>query len=270
MSKNLLKRLIVSAVGIPSLIFIIYKGGLLLYAFCLLVAFLGSWEMAAMLLAKKIQISKKLATVLSLGIITSFQFLRIEDAGLLIFALILIGAGYLKLLEEGVRDYTSKFSLALFTAVYPSFLMSFAILIRRDLPDIGWVILLMIFVNTWIADTFAYAFGKAFGKKKLAPTISPNKTWVGFIFAFPGGALSALGAFALVNGQCSLTLLLIASVAATLFGQIGDLVESAIKRDCDVKDSSSLIPGHGGVLDRFDSLLFALPTIYFIFRFVHI
>jgi phosphatidate cytidylyltransferase len=166
----------------------------------------------------------------------------------------------------GEADFTMRMSLTLLAAIYPAFFISFAILIRRDFGDLGWVILLFTFVNMWLADTFAYAFGLRFGRRKMTPRISPNKTWVGFVFAFPGGALAAVGAYYYLGGALDLRMLLVASAAATFFGQLGDMVESAIKRDCGAKDSSNLIPGHGGVLDRFDSLLFALPVVYFTFR----
>ncbi len=125
--------------------------------------------------------------------------------------------------------------------------------------------LLFIFVNTWIADTFAYAFGRWIGKRKLAPTISPKKTWAGFVFSFVGGLLTPFLAMPFLHNW-SLPALMLLSLVATFFGQIGDLIESAIKRDCGIKDSSNLIPGHGGVLDRFDSFVIALPAVYFMLR----
>ncbi|MEE9555524.1 MAG: phosphatidate cytidylyltransferase [candidate division Zixibacteria bacterium] len=266
MANNLIKRLIVAAVGIPALIFIIYKGELFLFALCLLVALLGSWELAAMLLSKKIIVGKKLMTLLVIATVTVFQFSTFAYSGLLIMYVLFSLAALFKMAETGVVEYTSRLSIAMLTAVYPGFFISFAILIRREFVDFGWIILLFIFVNSWIADTFAYGFGRWLGKRKLAPRISPKKTWAGFVFSFPGGMLAAIAAYYYLDGQLGLPILISASFIATLFGQIGDLVESAIKRDCDVKDSSNLIPGHGGVLDRFDSLLFALPAVYFTFK----
>ena len=264
MSKNLIKRLIVAAVGIPALVFIIYAGEYFLYAFCILVAILGSWELAAMLMARGVQVGKRLATILAIILVSMFQFSSFGQAGLLILFVLFFLAAFLKMVETGVTNYTSRLAMAILAAVYPGFFISFSILIRRDPSELGWAILLFVFVNIWIADTFAYAFGSWLGQRKLAPEISPGKTWVGFIFAFPGGLIAALAAYQFLKGEFALYLILLASLAATLFGQIGDLVESAIKRDCGVKDSSSLIPGHGGVLDRFDSLMFALPAVYFI------
>ncbi len=265
MSRNLAQRLIVAAVGIPILLFIVYKGGYYLYIFSMLVAILGSWELAAMFLSKNIEIGKRLATLLSIAIVSVFQFSTFGETGLLIMFMLFFLAASLKMIETGVVNYTSRLATAILAAVYPGFLISFSILIHRNFPS-GWLILLFIFVNIWLADTFAYGFGKWFGSKKLAPTVSPNKTWVGFFAAFPGGFLAVVAVYFLFDSEWTAPAWLVASVTATFFGQVGDLVESAIKRDCDVKDSSNLIPGHGGVLDRFDSLLFALPSVYFVFK----
>jgi len=263
MSSNLAKRLIVAAAGIPAIIFIIYEGGLYLYALCLLVAILGGWELAAMLLSRRIVIKKRLVTLAAIVVVSAFQFRLLGEHGLLMIAALFTVIALWKIAETGSADFISKISVALFAAIYPGFLIAFAILIRRDLADFGWVILLFVFVNTWLADTFAYAFGRWFGKRKLAPNISPKKTVVGFVSSFAGGLLAAVMAYYYLEGRVDMTVLMVASMAATLFGQIGDLVESAVKRDCSVKDSSNLIPGHGGVLDRFDSLFFALPAAYF-------
>jgi phosphatidate cytidylyltransferase len=265
MSSNLLKRIIVALIGIPVLLFIIYYGGYYLYVFSLMVAILGSWELAAMLLSKNIEIGKRLATLLAITVVSLFQFSSFGPAGLFTMFFLFFLAASLKIIETGIVNYTSRLAMALLAAVYPGFFISFSIPIHREFTQ-GWLILLFVFVNMWLADTFAYGFGKWLGSKKLAPTVSPNKTWVGFFAAFPGGLIAALAAYWFFDTQWTIIAWIIATITATFFGQIGDLVESAIKRDCDVKDSSNLIPGHGGVLDRFDSLLFALPAVYFVFR----
>jgi phosphatidate cytidylyltransferase len=150
--------------------------------------------------------------------------------------------------------------------LYVGWMFSFLILVR-DLPGgFGYII----FLGTMAAavDNLAYAFGKIFGqgKKKLIPEISPNKTVIGSIGGVLGTVLVAwLFRFAVPGlsfGQCLLLGLLLA-----ITGQLGDLVKSAIKRDMGVKDMGNLIPGHGGVLDRFDSWLFSAPFIYFYLKF---
>lgn len=114
----------------------------------------------------------------------------------------------------------------------------------------------------WATDSGAYFIGRAMGKNKLWPDISPNKTTEGFI----GGIISALIVAALfsffANMGVSVFILMIATAFLSVFGQIGDLVESAMKRHFNVKDSGSILPGHGGMLDRFDSLLFVWPLIH--------
>lgn len=265
MISNLGKRLLVAAVGIPALVFISYFGGYWLYLFCILVAVLGSWELAAMLLSKNVEIGKRLATFLSVVLVSMFQFTKFGPAGLFIMFILFVLAAVLKLIETGIENYTSRLAMAILAAIYPGFFISFAILIHREIAPAGWVFLLFIFVNTWLADTAAYAFGKWLGKKKLAPAISPKKTWVGFVAAFFGGLIAAALAVPFLD-KFDFAHLALLSVVATLMGQIGDLIESAVKRDCGVKDSSNLLPGHGGVLDRFDSLLFALPAVYFMLR----
>lgn len=114
----------------------------------------------------------------------------------------------------------------------------------------------------WATDSGAYFIGRAIGKNKLWPDISPNKTTEGFI----GGIISALIVAALfsffANMGVSAFILIIATAFLSVFGQIGDLVESAMKRHYNVKDSGRILPGHGGMLDRFDSLLFVWPLIH--------
>ena len=130
----------------------------------------------------------------------------------------------------------------------------------RQAPDGGLAAVLWTLVMIWSADTGAYFAGRGIGGPKLAPSISPNKTWAGLV----GGMLTAAVAsvlFALVmGGQALLTAALLAALLAP-WSQVGDLAESAIKRHVGVKDSGKLIPGHGGILDRVDALLFAAPAV---------
>ena len=116
----------------------------------------------------------------------------------------------------------------------------------------------------WATDSGAYFIGRSMGKKKLWPEISPNKTVEGFF----GGIICALIVAVLfslfTNIGISVLVLVLATAILSVFGQVGDLVESALKRHYNVKDSGDILPGHGGILDRFDRLLFVLPLIHFI------
>ncbi|WP_010649258.1 phosphatidate cytidylyltransferase [Oceanobacillus massiliensis] len=127
--------------------------------------------------------------------------------------------------------------------------------------------ILYAFFIIWTTDTGAYLFGRAFGKRKLWPMISPNKTIEGAI----GGVVLAVVVavvFHLISPfPHSLIIVIGVTILASIFGQIGDLVESAFKRNYGVKDSGKILPGHGGILDRFDSLLFVLPLLHLIHFF---
>ncbi len=130
----------------------------------------------------------------------------------------------------------------------------------RDLATVGMILIYWSFAVVWATDTGAYAFGKAIGGPLLAPRISPKKTWAGLI----GGTMcgTAAGALvAVVTGLASVWILAIFSFVLTFAAHGGDLVESAIKRRFGTKDSGKLIPGHGGVLDLIDGLIFVWPSI---------
>lgn len=116
----------------------------------------------------------------------------------------------------------------------------------------------------WTTDSGAYFTGKKFGKKKLWPEISPNKTIEGFIGGIATAIIFAIVYQWIVPISSSYLILIVVTIIASIFGQVGDLVESALKRQYKVKDSGNILPGHGGILDRFDSLLFVLPLLHFL------
>lgn len=124
-----------------------------------------------------------------------------------------------------------------------------------------WVLLAMLAVMS--ADAAAYAGGRLLGRHQLAPSVSPNKTVEGAISGWLGGLGATIALDQILDLDAELWPLIILAVVLPLISQLGDLVESLFKRAMDVKDSSNLIPGHGGVLDRLDSLLFGLPVVYF-------
>jgi len=132
----------------------------------------------------------------------------------------------------------------------------------ENLSHWGFWFLLAVFAGIWGADTGAYFIGRAIGKKKLFERISPNKTWEGAI----GGSIIGLAAFIFVIYKVLPDFPIVHSIGIgcilVIGGQIGDLFESLLKRDAGVKDSSNLLPGHGGVLDRLDSLIFVLPLVF--------
>jgi len=136
----------------------------------------------------------------------------------------------------------------------------FAVLALHQRSETGPALVLFLFVLVWVADSGAYFAGRAFGRRKLAPMVSPGKTWAGAAGAFSGALACAwiLHALELVSIPLPELILLCLLVTAISIG--GDLFESLLKRQAGVKDSGSLLPGHGGVLDRIDSLISAAPV----------
>jgi len=151
-----------------------------------------------------------------------------------------------------------------FTVVGPSVPDEIATMIYRWG---GWTVV-AVFAGIWACDSAAYFAGRAFGRHRLFERVSPKKTWEGAV----AGLLAAIGAFVLMREialpYLSLRDALVCGTVIGVFGQTGDLIESLMKRDAGVKDSSALLPGHGGILDRFDSLMFVSPLLFFYLDFV--
>ncbi|GAE91590.1 phosphatidate cytidylyltransferase [Gracilibacillus boraciitolerans JCM 21714] len=156
-----------------------------------------------------------------------------EDAGFLILAAIYVGLGFYYFIQT--RE------------------------VENGLVYIFYAILVIL-----STDTGAYFFGRTFGKHKLWPQISPNKTVEGALGGIVVACIVAVIFQYFYNVHDSLLLVIVVTIIASIFAQIGDLVESAIKRHYNVKDSGKLLPGHGGILDRFDSWLFVFPLLHFI------
>ena len=154
------------------------------------------------------------------------------------------------------------------TTFYVSSGFVFLLLIALNFGNYSPEIIMCIFFLIWINDSFAYIVGKNFGKQKLFESISPKKTVEGFL----GGVFfAALGSYVIASYTDSLqfTSWLIISVIVGVFGTLGDLVESKYKRQAAVKDSGKIMPGHGGLLDRLDSAIFAAPFIYLFLRILN-
>ena len=135
------------------------------------------------------------------------------------------------------------------------------VLVRSAHQGTDWVLLAVLAVMS--ADAAAYAGGRLLGRHQLAPSVSPNKTIEGALFGWLGGFGATIALDQILNLEVEIWPLVLLALVLPIVSQLGDLAESLFKRAMDVKDSSNLIPGHGGVLDRLDSLLFGLPVVYF-------
>ncbi|MGI5872071.1 MAG: phosphatidate cytidylyltransferase, partial [Bacillota bacterium] len=175
---------------------------------------------------------------------------------------VLLLFGYLvkELAQEDTQVALVKTGVGLLGLVYPGVLLSYIVLIRQ-LPEDGLLLTIFTYIVTWSCDTGAYFVGITCGRHKLAPKISPNKTIEGAV----GGVLigSAVGTVYLLLVGFPVLPWAVLALMGSIISLLGDLFESLLKRGANLKDSGDFLPGHGGVLDRFDSMMFVAPLIYY-------
>lgn len=258
MNKRLLTGLVV---GFTAL-FAIIKGGLLLTALVLLIVYYASKEYTEALKHKGFLPSLKII----LGSSFLFALLAYFDRFSLIplaFTLSAITA-FMWVLFRGRQPYIANVATTVLGFLYCGW-FPLHLLFLRNL-DNGAGLAVMLFFGVLVTDTFCYFVGTKFGKHKLAAVISPNKTIEGSV----GGTIMCL-IFSLALGipiGLPWYHALILGIIIAAFAQIGDLCESMIKRDCGVKDSSNVLPGHGGFLDRTDSYILTIPIVYYYLQYI--
>lgn len=264
MKLNLLYRILLGIVFIPVILLLFYLGNWYLMLFLLVVVFVQSLELRKLFAQKNRNIP---VPVLILNLIFLVSFARQEFfVSLLTFLLTIILIFLIELLKNRVDKIIDTVSASLFMMVYTSLLFSFVYYIRA--LEKGRLLLICLMVLIWLTDTFAYFSGSYLGKKRNIFAASPGKSLEGFIGGFVGGAGGAY--LCGIIWQLSLAEVFLLGISAGIFGQLGDLMESLIKRDFGVKDSSHILPGHGGMLDRFDSLTVAAPVFYVIYYLLSI
>ena len=264
--KSFLVRFLVALVLGPLLLYILYLGKMYLFVFVALLTLFSLKEFFDMAVNKSAHGQLIIGGASSIAILLSIYYH--SPIAIATFILISIIAIFFKELYQKQGSAIINISITLFGTLYLSFLYG-SFLLFRDIPMYKelpyqyagfWFI--MIFLTTWLCDTAAYIIGSSFGKHKLIKRISPNKTIEGTAAGF---IAAIIGAFIchvwFIDGLRLVDSLIIGAIIGS-FGQYGDLFESMLKRDAGVKDSSNLIPGHGGVLDRFDSLMISTPIIY--------
>ncbi len=272
MGSELPRRLTVAAVGIPIVVIVAWWGGVVMVAGLGVLAAIGVWECGRMLMAQGDRFVGRpaIAGAAALPFVTwtvgpqgAFVYLTLLFMGL-------VGIAALRIPPQE-RPFRAA-ALSFGACVYVGGLLSYGILLRETLTSdqrLGTALFLLPVGITWLADTAAYFAGRAVGRRPLAPIISPNKTMEGGLAGLVAGPIGALLlARAAIPEFAELGVVRVALIGLLVAGAaiLGDLVESAIKRECGVKDSSGLLPGHGGLLDRMDSLLWAIPVAYLSLR----
>jgi phosphatidate cytidylyltransferase len=283
MDGNLVRRIGFAVVAIPLALAVVWYGGPVLVLVLTLAAFLGSRELFDLAARKGIRAIRVFGLLSAAAIAPiTYEFLTAADfresllAGWPYFSAVwLIGLLALVLATRSPADQPLEVAaVTLLAVVYTGALPVFLLAIRHNLyGERSWAGAWLVFfplVVTWVCDTAAMFGGRAWGGRKLAPSVSPGKTWSGSTAGFVAGTLMApvFGTLILprVGLHPPLWQLVVLAGLLSVIGQIGDLTESLFKREVGVKDSSHLIPGHGGVLDRFDSLYFVVPTAAALYR----
>lgn len=233
---------------------------LLLLAICIM----ATWETCRVIKAKEVNTCPAVLYVYAVAVCALVLFGKADETLLeaLFFASVM-AICFVSICSAKLRGPGALATLAVLA--YPVF--PIVLIMRYSALAHGmWIPVFVIgCISTWICDSFALFGGKLFGKHHIVPHVSPNKTLEGFISGAVCAALSGVGLYFALRSNFDISLLccVVTAFVASTMGQIGDLAASLIKRMSGFKDYSHLIPGHGGVMDRVDSLLFAIPTAYF-------
>lgn len=260
---NTTQRILTGVIGAPLVILFMYAGGIPFAVLVLAVALIAQYELYRMMELGGLHPQRVAGLILGALVVLHPLvpwFLALALAGVLI----LIATSPFHVKDQ---QPLQNLSATVFGVIYPSGFLAFLLSLRTARGDFvdnieAFYLTLTTILLVWAADTFAYVAGRSFGKHKLAPSVSPKKTWEGSA----GGAIGAL-AVAIV---LKLTLLdfvdwihiLVFAMICGIVSQLGDLAESKMKRSVGAKDSGTILPGHGGLLDRFDAMILASPLVY--------
>ena len=258
--KDFLKRVSVTVIAVPLLLYIIIYGSIPFEILVAGIIIISSEELINLLKKKNPHANWWMVRLIIITeILIGFHFSSYLG---ILFVLIL-----LLLAMEIIRNVPEpggNLSAALFPVLYPTMLL-IPLVWLRHMEANGLLtdnFVLMIFISIWASDTFAYLGGVTFGKHRILPRVSPKKSWEGAFFGIAGGIfvwwLSASQGWILLPMSKALFLGALISIVAIF----GDFFESLLKRDADIKDSSHLLPGHGGILDRFDGFIFVAPAVW--------
>jgi phosphatidate cytidylyltransferase len=303
---NLAQRILVALVAIPLILLLSMAGGWYFFAMVLLIATLGLRELYVLMGAKGARPQATLGMICGAGVVTTFFWPRFrevaevmmapvglaaafEQGGNVLLVLLLLFVPLVFVIElfrnngSAILNTIATLSGVLYISMFlGSFVGLRELFAANTQPTfaslqgieplhayrLGGLTVVTVFVSLWVCDTFAYSAGRFFGRHKLFERVSPNKTWEGAIAGYVGGVAVFLFSQNFLLSYMAVGSAFVCGSIIGVFGQMGDLVESLLKRDAGVKDSSALIPGHGGVLDRFDSLVFVSPLIFLYLKFV--
>lgn len=263
---NTATRILVSIIAIPAIVTVTFLGKIPFLAFVLAISLIAFYEFYIMLKSKNAHVNVLLGFIaVAFLVFNQYYVLMNAYMFLIIWFVVLLIYELFRNKESALNNLGATLLSTMFLGLFGSSLLGI-----REFYSIddefyvnGGYLIISIMATIWICDSAAFFGGTAFGKHKLFPRVSPNKSWEGAVFGFIFAIVTmVIAKFVVLDFLEWKDVIVIGLIVGTI-GQIGDLVESLFKRDAGVKDSSALIPGHGGIFDRFDSLLFSSPVIYF-------
>lgn len=252
------------AVMIAPFIIFVFLGGIYLKGFVFALSVMAMWEFYRAL--KK----KEFKPIASIGYILLIIYYLLNNNFELMMYVLVIATFILLIIPVINLKYTFiDVALTLLGFMYAGVLFSFVYMVNRKMN--GAFLVWLIFIGSWLSDTAAFYSGKLFGKNKLCPKVSPKKTIEGSLGGMIGATLFS-GLFGIIVSMyidiMPIYHYFLIGALCGVFGQFGDLVASSIKRYVGIKDYSNLIPGHGGILDRFDSIIFSATVIFYYLTFI--
>ena len=257
-------RTLINVIGIPAILYLLWQGGPAFASFIFLVMMIGLDEFYRMNTTGR-QTPVKLTGYIFTGLMAAYYFWLPAITllqGLSLLACFIVITLFIEMGRDKLNP-TRNMGITILGIMYVPVLLGSVIALRNLDTVYSTYFTVSMVVAIWICDSVAFIFGMKWGQKKIFPRVSPNKSWVGSLAGFVSTFVVYYGLH--VQGILpDLTLLDVAvfSIITGFFGQAGDFAESLLKRDAGVKDSGKLLLGHGGVLDRFDSIIFASPLTY--------
>lgn len=267
------ERTLVVALLLPIALLVIHLGGLFYSSVITLLLLIAAWEYIKLLRVMDFQPSPGIIMGGIIILTQSRVFLEFWMADLILTLILfsVVTSHLLKFEKEGGGS-GGDLGTTLCVILYIGWLGSYLISLRNSPLGMWWTYLIL--PISWLSDTGSYLLGTKFGKRKLCPRLSPNKTWEGYVGGILLGVLSSIGLVYLFENQFSsginLTLIeggVLGLIISSLI-PLGDMAESMIKRQAKVKDSGNLFPGHGGMFDRLDTLIWAAPTGFYLLNYL--
>ena len=264
-------RVIVSIIAIPFILAASFIGKLFFFILILGIGLISFYEFSGLIKNKGTNLNSWLGYAGVIFLITS-NYIVVGDTLSFLIIFVIVASAVELFRNSGSALY--NIGSLLLSTLYIGLFAGALVGIREFYPNIGDLysrggyIIISMLASIWLCDSAAYYGGTKFGKHKLYPRVSPKKSWEGAIFGFVFAIIAMVLAKNIVLDFLDWKTIISFGIIIGIGGQVGDLIESLFKRDAGVKDSSNLIPGHGGIFDRFDSLLFTAPLILLYLKFI--